>query len=212
MGCGGTVLAAQNDLPHEPLYPVKIASERVQIALLRSAENRLKLRGKLAHRRVQEIAALMAAKNISSDARGRAMLRAENNYAAQLEELKLSVLDLDSGDDIQLDSNLTLEGGDEDKKEDNEVKLDDGLDLDSNTPKTLRAKVRQSRLLKLRRDLELNESTLLKLELKTSEETRNILRRFRSRTEKIKQIISVSPRGRDPEHPPMIKMKQKNQG
>ncbi|OGL64533.1 hypothetical protein A3F52_02460 [Candidatus Uhrbacteria bacterium RIFCSPHIGHO2_12_FULL_47_11] len=58
LGGGGTVAAAQNDLPGDALYGVKLASERVAERLVRSEETKVALDAKFADRRADEIVAL----------------------------------------------------------------------------------------------------------------------------------------------------------
>lgn len=53
---GGTVVAANGSMPDEPLYPVKLASEQVQLFFTPSALGKAELYAKLADRRVLEIA------------------------------------------------------------------------------------------------------------------------------------------------------------
>ena len=52
---GGTALAASNSMPDSPLYPVKLATEQVQLALTPSAVDKAQLCTALADRRVVEI-------------------------------------------------------------------------------------------------------------------------------------------------------------
>ena len=52
---GGTVFAAGNSMPDEPLYPMKLATERVQLILTPSGIGKAELYAKLADRRVAEI-------------------------------------------------------------------------------------------------------------------------------------------------------------
>lgn len=52
---GGTVAAANYSMPDSPLYPVKIATEQVQLGLARSDEDKAELHIQLADRRVAEI-------------------------------------------------------------------------------------------------------------------------------------------------------------
>ena len=58
----GTVAAASGSMPDEPLYPVKLATEQVQLVLSPSALGKAELYAKLADKRVLEIAR-MAGKN-----------------------------------------------------------------------------------------------------------------------------------------------------
>ena len=52
---GGTVAAASNSMPDSPLYPVKLATEQVQLILTPSQIGKARLCAKLADRRVAEI-------------------------------------------------------------------------------------------------------------------------------------------------------------
>jgi hypothetical protein len=57
---GGSVVAAStNSLPDETLYPVKLAVEKVQMALTFSEMSKAKLNMKFANRRIQEIARML---------------------------------------------------------------------------------------------------------------------------------------------------------
>ena len=51
----GTVAAASGSMPDEPLYPVKLATEQVQLALTPSSLGKVELYARLADRRVAEI-------------------------------------------------------------------------------------------------------------------------------------------------------------
>ncbi len=52
---GGTVAAASNSMPDSPLYPVKLATEQVQLILTPSQIGKARLCARLADRRVAEI-------------------------------------------------------------------------------------------------------------------------------------------------------------
>ena len=52
---GGTVAAAANSMPDEPLYPVKIASEQAQLVLTPSTQGKAELYARLVDKRVAEI-------------------------------------------------------------------------------------------------------------------------------------------------------------
>ena len=56
---GGTVAAAGNSMPDEALYPVKLAMERVWLAVTPSGIGKAELYAKLADRRVAEIASIV---------------------------------------------------------------------------------------------------------------------------------------------------------
>ena len=51
----GTVAAASNSMPDEPLYPVKIASEQARLVLTPSTQGKAELYARLADKRVAEI-------------------------------------------------------------------------------------------------------------------------------------------------------------
>ena len=55
LASGSTVAAASGSMPDEPLYPVKLATERVRLALTPSALGKAELYAKLADKRVTEI-------------------------------------------------------------------------------------------------------------------------------------------------------------
>ena len=52
---GGTVAAASYSMPDSPLYPVKLATEQVQLAPANSDMNKARLYAKLADKRVNEV-------------------------------------------------------------------------------------------------------------------------------------------------------------
>ena len=52
---GGTVFAASGSMPDSPLYPVKLATEHVQLALTFSDIGKAEANARLADKRVQEI-------------------------------------------------------------------------------------------------------------------------------------------------------------
>lgn len=52
---GGTIAAANNSMPDNPLYPVKLATEQVRLTLTRSNIDKAELYAKLADRRIAEI-------------------------------------------------------------------------------------------------------------------------------------------------------------
>lgn len=55
LASGGTVAAAGNSMPDEPLYPVKLATETVRLTLTPSALGKAELYVKLVDKRVEEI-------------------------------------------------------------------------------------------------------------------------------------------------------------
>lgn len=94
LGGGGTVAAAQNDLPGQSLYGVKLASERVAEALTVSDESKININVKFAERRTQEIAALKAraakkaemARSSSTEAPAAADATKEDVFSEQMEQ------------------------------------------------------------------------------------------------------------------------------
>jgi hypothetical protein len=60
IGGGGTVLASSNSMPDSVLYPVKVATENVQMALTFSDIDKAELNAKLADKRVNEIVYMSA--------------------------------------------------------------------------------------------------------------------------------------------------------
>jgi hypothetical protein len=56
LASGGTVAASANSMPDQPLYPVKLATEQVRLALTPSDISKAELYAKLVDRRVTEIA------------------------------------------------------------------------------------------------------------------------------------------------------------
>ena len=60
LGSGGTVAAASNSMPDEILYPVKLATEQVWLALTPSDIGKAELYVRLADRRVAEIATMVS--------------------------------------------------------------------------------------------------------------------------------------------------------
>ncbi len=56
---GGTVAAASNSMPDQPLYPVKLATEQVWLTLTPSTIGKAELNANLADRRVTEIARMV---------------------------------------------------------------------------------------------------------------------------------------------------------
>ncbi len=58
-GGAGTVYAAQDSLPTDTLYAVKIASEDIQLQFANSAEEKFELHAEYAQRRSEEIAAML---------------------------------------------------------------------------------------------------------------------------------------------------------
>jgi len=60
MGGGGTVAAANDSMPDEPLYPVKLSTEAVRLAFTPSAMGKAEMYAQLADERIKEITAMVA--------------------------------------------------------------------------------------------------------------------------------------------------------
>jgi hypothetical protein len=80
----GTVVAANSSMPDQPLYPVKLATEKVQLAFTPSKISKAELYAKLADRRVAEIVS-MAGKNKPEQVQR--TTRYLNAYLAQIADL-----------------------------------------------------------------------------------------------------------------------------
>ena len=81
---GGTAAAASNSLPGETLYPVKLATERVQFAFTFSEEGTARLHARFAGRRAEEMARLAEAGNLE---RVEAALSRFEAHLADIEDL-----------------------------------------------------------------------------------------------------------------------------
>lgn len=85
---GGTVAAASYSMPDEPLYPVKLSVEQVQLTLTRSYLNKARLCAVLADRRVTEIVYLADKGNAQ---KVEIVIKYLNRRLAKLTELALAV-------------------------------------------------------------------------------------------------------------------------
>jgi hypothetical protein len=81
-GTGGTVYAAQDNLPDQVLYPVKIVSEDVRIQLAGDPQSRMTLLEEFSTRRVEELMALITAGEIPSE---EVVLRLQDQLQTSLE-------------------------------------------------------------------------------------------------------------------------------
>ncbi|OGN91424.1 MAG: hypothetical protein A2Y88_05530 [Chloroflexi bacterium RBG_13_48_10] len=91
-GTSLTVYAAQDSLPGESLYPLKVISEDIQISLTRSPEDRLDITLDHTNRRVEEITSLLAmGKTISPQSADRfeGELEGALLLAAQMEDRQM---------------------------------------------------------------------------------------------------------------------------
>lgn len=87
LGGGGTVAAAQNDLPGDTLYGVKLAAEQFTGKLIiRGDEAKVNFAAKLAERRAHELAAVKVRANASAKAQGNAETQTAPDAAARLEK------------------------------------------------------------------------------------------------------------------------------
>ena len=80
---GGTVYAAQASLPDDPLYPVKILAEDIQLGLETDPEDRLDLHASFAARRLEEIQAQVDA---GEEVSKKALARLEKHNGKMLQE------------------------------------------------------------------------------------------------------------------------------
>ena len=85
---GGAVFAAQESLPGEALYPVKIASEEVRARLAFSEEAQFEFRSKLAERRLAEAEELFLHDRGATEARDRRIAIAMDRYESHVERLE----------------------------------------------------------------------------------------------------------------------------
>jgi len=86
---GGTAVTAADSLPNSPVYPVKIAMEDVQLAMVSNPETAVTLHTNLAAERLREMERLALADNVPDDAslsRLQYHLEAALDLAAQLPE------------------------------------------------------------------------------------------------------------------------------
>ncbi|MFC1939418.1 DUF5667 domain-containing protein [Chloroflexota bacterium] len=79
----GTVAAASGSMPDEPLYPVKLATEQVQLVLTPSTLGKAELYAKLADRRVTEIV------NMASESKPEKLERTAQRLDAYLAEIAM---------------------------------------------------------------------------------------------------------------------------
>ncbi len=93
---GGVVAAAQNDLPNEPLYNIKIASEKVRAAVTADTKARAQLWTNFAKKRLEEIKTINKLISLKAEVRAAAIARAESNYRANLEAAESGVVQADS--------------------------------------------------------------------------------------------------------------------
>jgi hypothetical protein len=81
-GAGGTVYAAQDSLPNQVLYPVKIVSEDVRIQLAGDPQSRMTLLEEFSTRRVEELMALVTVGETPSE---KVVLRLQDQLQTRLE-------------------------------------------------------------------------------------------------------------------------------
>lgn len=83
---GGVVMAAQDALPGETLYPVKIASEEMRAGLTLSADAKFRYRSVLAERRLEEVESLYRNQE-EKDERDRMVAVAMRRYERHVDRL-----------------------------------------------------------------------------------------------------------------------------
>jgi len=81
----GTVAASSNALPEEPLYPVKIATEKAREILTFSAEEKAELQVSFVENRVQEI------EKLAEQGKTTALASATTNLVNQLDQADLAI-------------------------------------------------------------------------------------------------------------------------
>jgi hypothetical protein len=96
---GGTVAASSNSVPGDTLYPVKTATEEVQLKLTFSGTAKAKLQAKFAERRAWEMARLAEKGRTAKLAALAAQFKA---HLAQIEKLAAQIEATDTGDGERL--------------------------------------------------------------------------------------------------------------
>jgi hypothetical protein len=96
---GGTVAAASDSLPGETLYPVKLATERVQLAFTFSDVGKAKLHAKFAGRRVEEMARIVERGDLE---RVEGLLSRFNAHLRNIEGWAAKVKQGEPGDEAQV--------------------------------------------------------------------------------------------------------------
>lgn len=94
---GGISLAAENSLPGDALYSVKIdVNEKMRGALVFSAKSKAELETRLAERRLEEAAELTARGNLSAETRE----RIEKNFEAHVEKVATRIAEFESESNV----------------------------------------------------------------------------------------------------------------
>ncbi|MBI2099577.1 hypothetical protein HYT45_04215 [Candidatus Uhrbacteria bacterium] len=139
LGGGGVVAAAQNDLPNEPFYGVKIASEKVRVAVTANTETRAELRAQFAKRRLNEMAKISADIKISAEARAIAVAKAEENYRANMAAASSEIIKTEPSATVSAENSAAL-------KLDNEVSAQEQslIQLEAEAPKEAKQAIRRA--------------------------------------------------------------------
>jgi hypothetical protein len=95
MGTGATMAASSNALPDEPLYPVKLATEQVQLAFAVSPEKKAEIETDLVNKRANELEAMANAGNTEQS------IKAAERYDSQFEKAVQAIIKA-GGADIEV--------------------------------------------------------------------------------------------------------------
>lgn len=97
-GGAGGVVAAQQSLPGDPLYPVKLLSEKASLVLVLTPEKKTEKRLEFAQNRIAEIEEVTSQlSGVEASARARDLEPALQNFKSQLEQISNQAKDLRGG-------------------------------------------------------------------------------------------------------------------
>ena len=95
---GGTAFAAENSLPNDVLYPIKIhVNERVRATLTPTSEGKAKWAAHVAERRLEEIEKLALAQKLE----GQTQVQAETNFETQTKLVQEKITQLKAEGNVQ---------------------------------------------------------------------------------------------------------------
>lgn len=97
LGAGATI-AAQESLPNEPLYPIKLASEEVREILAITPGEKAEAKVAFARRRLEEAAALLAQPGVETNVIKESLSR----FSEQVQDAKTLIHELDQGGEHSL--------------------------------------------------------------------------------------------------------------
>lgn len=103
-GTGGTAYASQNSLPGETLYPVKLTTENVQLAIASvNSEVQANIRLEIAQKRVEEIQKVLADSSQKglSEKQTEALTRALDNFDSQLDKISAKAAEMKLKEEFQ---------------------------------------------------------------------------------------------------------------